>query len=156
MSMDYRKVSVTDLLPHAGDMVLLDEIVDYNEDSVTANVIVTEDSIFYEDELKGVHASVGLEWMAQAIAAVAGIHALQNKQPIRVGFLLGTRCYKPREIIFPTGHAYIIAVNKLYHEENGLSVFECSIHENGNLIVEANLNVFAPENVDEFMKQDNE
>ena len=152
MNTDYRKVPVERLLPHAGDMVLLDHVLDYGEDFAISQVKVIPTSRFYESKLHGIHASIGLEWMAQTIAVVAGIHALQNEQPVQVGFLLGTRRYAPSKQIFENQSEYVVRAKQLYHEDNGLGAFECSISEGEQLIAESKLNVFAPDNADQFLK----
>ena len=58
MSTDYRTIPVEDLLPHAGDMVLLDRILDYGEDFAVSRVKVTPLSRFYESDIGGIHSSI--------------------------------------------------------------------------------------------------
>lgn len=152
MTIDYRKMPIADLLPHAGNMVLVDEVIDYQPDSATARVRVSADSLFYDPHIKGIHSAIGLEWMAQTIALVAGIYALQHGQPVQVGFLLGTRNYDPLQKVFGLGEEYVIHVKQLFREDNGLGAFECTIQQDDHLIAESKLNVFAPKNVDEFLK----
>lgn len=151
MSTDYRTIPIEDLLPHAGDMVLLDHLLEYGEDYAVSSIKVTPQSRFYEHDIDGIHSSIGLEWMAQTIAAVAGIAALSNNKPVKVGFLLGTRRYKPVKPVFGNQNEYIVRVKQLYHEDNGLGAFECVISEGDTLVAEAKLNVFAPENVEDFL-----
>ena len=152
MNTDYRQIPVEQLLPHAGDMVLLDRILDYGEDFAVSQVKVSPDSRFYESTLNGIHSSIGLEWMAQTIAAVAGIHALQDGKPVQVGFLLGSRRYAPSKPVFENQSEYVVRAKQLYHEDNGLGAFECTISEGDQLIAESKLNVFAPDNADQFLK----
>jgi predicted hotdog family 3-hydroxylacyl-ACP dehydratase len=156
METDYRKIDVEQLLPHSGDMVLIDEILDYGDDYGVSRVKVDAGSKFYETEIKGIHAAIGLEWMAQTIAAIAGIEALKNDRPVQVGFLLGTRKYQPAKNIFNLDEEYVIRVKKLYREENGLGAFQCTIHQDEQLIADAKLNVFAPDNVEKFLKGETE
>ena len=152
METDYRKIDVEQLLPHSGDMVLIDEMLDYGDDFGVSRVKVDAASKFYEGDINGIHAAIGLEWMAQTIAAIAGIEALKNGRPVQVGFLLGTRKYEPTKNVFKLDEEFIIHVKKLYREENGLGAFQCTIHEDDQLIADAKLNVFAPDNVEKFLK----
>ena len=152
MKTDYRTVPVEEVLPHSGDMVLLDEVLDYGDDFAVSSVTVTPQSRFFEPALGGIHASIGIEWMAQTIAAMAGIHSLQNNRPVQVGFLLGTRRYQPDKTVFETGSQYRVSVRQLYHEDNGLGAFNCMFDQYGNTIVEAMLNVFAPDDAETFLK----
>lgn len=152
MDTDYTKIEVEDLLPHSGDMVLIDKILEYGDGCGVAQVKVRSSSIFYEQDIEGIHSSIGLEWMAQTIAAIAGISALQNKKKVQIGFLLGSRKYEPTTSVFKLDREYIIRINQLFHEDNGLGAFECSIHHGNELIAESKLNVFAPDNVEIFLK----
>ena len=152
METDYRKIGVEDLLPHSGDMVLIDEMLDYGDDYGVSRVKVDSSSKFYEKEINGIHAAIGLEWMAQTIAAIAGIKALKDNRPVQVGFLLGSRKYDPAKRVFKLGEEYVIHVKQLYLEENGLGAFQCTIHQGEKLIADAKLNVFAPDDVEEFLK----
>ena len=152
MDTDYLKIDVEELLPHSGDMVLIDQMLDYGDDYAVSQVKVDISSRFFEEDIKGIHAAIGLEWMAQTIAAIAGIEALKNNRPVQVGFLLGSRKYEPSKGVFRQGEEFVIRVEQLYREENGLGAFQCTIHEGDALIADAKLNVFAPENVEQFLK----
>ena len=152
MSTDYTKIDVEQLLPHSGDMVLIDKLIEYGSDYGVSTVRVASTSKFFEENINGIHAAIGLEWMAQTIAAIAGVKALQNNRPVQVGFLLGTRMYEPAKNVFAIDEEYVIHVKQLFREENGLGAFQCSIHEGDNLIAESKLNVFAPDNVEKFLK----
>jgi predicted hotdog family 3-hydroxylacyl-ACP dehydratase len=152
MNTDYLKIDVEKLLPHSGDMVLIDEMVDYGKDYGISRVKVKTGDKFFEESINGIHSAIGLEWMAQTIAAIAGIESLSNNRPVQVGFLLGSRKYEPSKPVFKLGEEYIIHVKQLYREENGLGAFQCTIHEGNELIADAKLNVFAPDNVEQFLK----
>jgi len=152
MSTDYLAIDVEELLPHSGDMVLIDKMLEFGEDYGVSQVTVSADSKFYEPDINGIHCAIGMEWMAQTIAALAGIKAMQENRPIQVGFLLGSRKYEPAKNIFKVDEAYTIRVKQLYREDNGLGAFECSIHEGDELIADSKLNVFAPDNVEQFLK----
>ena len=40
------KYQVAEVIPHSGGMILIDEIVDYNDDSLVASVTITNSSLF--------------------------------------------------------------------------------------------------------------
>src|SRR5437870_2301414 len=85
-------VAIEDLVPHSGSMLLLDAVLDATAESLRAQVTIRPDSMFCGAE--GVGAWVGIEYMAQAVAAHAGHLGLENKEPVRIGFLLGSRRYE--------------------------------------------------------------
>jgi len=152
MSTDYTKIDVETLLPHSGDMVLIDKMLEYGDDYGVSEVKVRSSSKFYDQDINGIHCAIGLEWMAQTIAAIAGITALQNNKPVQVGFLLGSRKYEPSINVFKLDDEFVIRAKQLYREDNGLGAFECSIHQGDKLIVESKLNVFAPDNAEKFLQ----
>jgi len=132
---------VADLIPHSGEMVLLDRVIDYDDNRLTAELVVRGDGLLGGDE-NSVPAWIGIEYMAQTIGAYAGVLAKQANEPIRLGFLLGTRRYSSNTGEFRVGARLTIAVERIFQDDN-LSVFDCRILGDG-VEVTANLNVYQP------------
>ncbi|MBU3070631.1 hotdog family protein [Aestuariicella sp. G3-2] len=147
---------IADLVPHSGTMSLLDDTLSSDENSLTATVGIRPDSLFATEQ--GVPAWVGIEYMAQAIAAFAGVQARLAGEDIRIGFLVGSRKYTCDAPYFPIGSTLTIHVARELQGENGLGVFICRITsetDSANMIVaEANLNVFQPDDAAEFLKNE--
>ncbi|MGZ4955286.1 MAG: ApeP family dehydratase [Methylobacter sp.] len=133
-------IEVADLIPHTGDMVLLDRIVDHDDQGLTAELVVRGDGLLGDDET--IPAWAGIEYMAQAVAAYAGVMARQANEPIRLGFLLGTRRYSSNVAAFKVGTMLTIRVEKIIQDDN-LGVFDCLISGDG-VEITANLNVYQP------------
>jgi predicted hotdog family 3-hydroxylacyl-ACP dehydratase len=133
-------IDVVDLIPHTGDMVLLERIVDYDDKGLTAELVVRGDGLFGDNQT--VPAWAGIEYMAQAVAAYVGVKAKQANEPIRLGFLLGTRRYNSNVAVFKVGAILTIRVEKII-QDDGLGVFDCRILGEG-VEVTANLNVYQP------------
>ena len=81
------------LLPHRAPMILLSRAVDYSDDFAQAEVLITEQSAFFDAALGGVPTWVGMEYMAQTIGVWAGHQQLSNNKPVQAGCLLGCRSY---------------------------------------------------------------
>jgi predicted hotdog family 3-hydroxylacyl-ACP dehydratase len=141
---------IRSLLPHAGPMVLLDRVVSVDEDSLLAEVCIRSDSLFCGAD--GVGAWVGIEYMAQAIGAWVGYTARLRGEPVKLGFLLGTRRYECRRPIFVLGSLLRVRVHRLFQSENGLGSFECSIDNEEGRVASATVTVFQPTNVDDFLQ----
>lgn len=137
------------LLPHDHPMILIDDIVACREHGLTATVTIHEQSPFVESG--GVPSWIGIEYMGQAIAAYAGLCARRDGVPVRIGFLVGSRRYAPGCSHFPLGATLQIAVDALTPNTSGLQVFECHISGAG-IDTRANLNVFMPDDVTEFLQ----
>lgn len=143
--------AVVDVIPHAKPMSLLDEIVSYDGAALVAGLTIRKDSIFFDGE--GVPAWVGIEYMGQAVAAFAGVGARVENKPIKIGFLVSSRRYKSDCSRFPLGAYLSVKAKPITDNETGLRVFDCSI-TGENIDVTTNLNVFIPDDVDDFLEGD--
>jgi predicted hotdog family 3-hydroxylacyl-ACP dehydratase len=121
-------------------MVLLDRIIDFDERSLSAELTVRNDGLLGDDN--NVPAYVGIEYMAQAVAAHVGIKAKQAGEPIKIGFLLGTRRYSSNVGNFAVGTLLTIQVKNIIQDDK-LGVFDCKIHGAG-IEITASLNVYQP------------
>ena len=145
------------LVPHAGPMVLLDSLVSVDADNLCAAVAITERTMFCRNGEVG--SWVGIEYMAQAIAAHAGWLALQEGAPIRIGFLLGSRRYECTVPAFAQGTILHVHVHMEIKNENGLGAYQCRIEDAshpGQVLAQGTITVFQPENIEEFMKGNGE
>lgn len=149
----HKEFTVDQVVPHAGDMSLLGSIDTYGDDWLQASASIDTDNLFLTDDQ--VPAWVGIEYMAQAIAAHAGVQSLLNGGEVKVGFLVGTRKYTTAISSFPLGSQLTITVKQVILGENGLGAFSCQIQgqdPQGNSIeASASLNVFQPDNIDEIL-----
>ncbi len=148
---DYKTLPIHELIPHSTPMVLIENILDFNQNALVAEINIIENCMFYDMKNCGVPTWVGIEYMAQAIAAFAGIQAKMINEPIKLGFLLGTRRYTIFQPVFLLGKKYEIHVNKLYMDDSGLASFNCYISIIHLIIVEARLNVFETNNAQQIV-----
>lgn len=134
-------------------MVLIEKALEIDEESFVTGLEIRESSPFCDG--RAVPAWVGIEYMAQSIAAYAGAEALARGEKVHVGFLLGTREYRPRLEEFSVGSALRVHVKKVIHDPGGLSVLECQIRIEGEAepVVSSNLTVFEVRDLDAFLKE---
>lgn len=135
--------SVESLLPHEAPMILIDKLIHVDTSTVHCQVFISEHSPFYDQQQEHVGAWVGIEYMAQTVAAWSGFQAFSNNQPPPIGFLLGTRCYKVDCDSFNKGQILDIYAEQMMESE-GMSAFSCQIKSNNQLLAEAQLNAFSP------------
>lgn len=143
------------VVPHTGAMVLLDNIDHWSEEYLQASVTVRADAPFVDE--RGMPAWVGVELMAQTIGALGGCRSREQQQPVKIGFLVGTRRYSSSHSYFPLGAKLEVTVKELIHGENGLCVFECNLQGTGehqHISAKANINVFQPEDPERFLEGD--
>ena len=144
-----KKYTVAELVPHSGAMSLLDEVIDYGDDWLHARVRITEKSLFLDE--RGVPALVGIEYLAQTVAAYAGLQERNHGGKPKLGFLLGARKYKCSTDYFSIGDTLDLQVELEMQADNGLNVFQCSLKSN-NSEASTRLNVFQPDDADEFLQ----
>lgn len=143
------KYSVSELVPHSGKMSLLTGITDYGDGWIQSQVIIGSSSMFADSE--GVPAWVGLEYLAQTVAAYAGLLERKQGGSPKVGFLLGTRKYECSQPVFALGEVLDLKVELEFQGDNGLASYFCQLKGLG---VEASawVNVFQPEDTDAYIK----
>lgn len=139
---------IRSLVPHSGPMVMLDRVIAADAESLCAEVRIRPDSLFCANG--GVGAWVGLEYMAQAIGAYAGYTARLRGEPVKVGFLLGTRRYECSRPIFDLNSVLRVHVRQLFRGENGLASFDCRIDGEDEQLATATLTVYQPADENHF------
>ncbi len=97
-----RSFSVGEVLPHAGRMLLLDEVLEFGPEHVACRLGIRRDTLFC-DAMRGVPAWVGIEYMAQTAGVYSGVNdRLAGREPA-VCLLLGARTYKSHVPYFEIG-----------------------------------------------------
>ena len=139
--------SVDELILHRDGMSLLDEVVDYGDTWLKSRATLTEDNLFLNKDM--VPSWVGIEYMAQSVAAWAGTRSKIRSEPVKVGFLVGTRKYEAETPSFPLGSVLTIIVSEIIMGANGLGVFDCELTceqpDGLSFVASARLNVFQPD-----------
>ena len=141
---------IRSLIPHSGAMVLLDRVIAADEESLCAEVRIRLDSLFCAAD--GVGAWVGLEYMAQTIAAFAGYTAYARGETVKPGFLLGARRYECTLPMFSPGSLLRVHVRRVLQSDNGLGSFQCRIEHEDQEVATATLTVFQPADAVDFIR----
>jgi predicted hotdog family 3-hydroxylacyl-ACP dehydratase len=139
------------LLPHRQPMILLTRMVEASTTTAVCEIDIGPDTQFCDGG--GVAAYVGIEYMAQAVAAFSGYQRHCKGQPIEVGFLLGAPKFKSHCWQFRLGQILRVEVVHIWGESQ-LARFECAIKDarTGELLQQAELSVFKPENLDTILQ----
>ena len=142
--------SIEELLPHRGAMCLLDRVIDAGDEHFVAEVTVRPGGLFNDDH--GVGAWVGIEYMAQAVAAWSGWRARECGGLPKIGLLLGTRNYTSAVSRFTSGMCLTVAIRREFLADNGMGQFNCTISNGDRELVKVALNVFEPDDPTEFLR----
>jgi predicted hotdog family 3-hydroxylacyl-ACP dehydratase len=141
----------TALLPHSGNIVLLDEILSCDDDTLAARATVRPSLFSLADG--SLPPWIGLEILAQAVAAWSGWQALAAGKPVRMGFLLGTRQYECHVDAFPPGAEFAVQVARTLQDDIGMGIFEGTILQGAREIARARLNVYQPDDLSRYTQE---
>ncbi|MGY3023237.1 putative hotdog family 3-hydroxylacyl-ACP dehydratase [Pseudomonas lurida] len=142
---------LAELLPHGGDMILIDQVLSFDEEHVHTRTTVKPRGLFNRPD-GSLPAWVGIELMAQSVAAYAGCHARQKGEAVELGFLLGTRKFECNVECFPAGAELNIHGLRSLEDDNGMGVFECHLTGTG-IQASARLNVFRPPQAANYLEE---
>lgn len=143
---------IAELIPHAGDMILIDQVLRFGDEDIETRLTVRSGGLFNQAD-GSLPAWVGIELMAQSVAAYAGCQARLLGEPVALGFLLGTRNFQCDVDRFPLGAELHIHATRSLQDDNGMGVFECRLRGPGIDVI-ARLNVFRPPQVASYLHEE--
>ncbi len=142
---------ISRLLPHRAPMILIDEACGMEGEFFKAKVRITRSSPFFSGE--GVPSWVGLEYMAQTVAAYSGAQGLSQGVAIKLGMLLGTREYHAEVPFFSEGLELEVLARIDIFQEDGVSSIACRIRNSeGRLLAQAQISVITVRDLQELVK----
>ncbi|TXC87396.1 hotdog family protein [Paraburkholderia azotifigens] len=139
------------ILPHRGTMLLLDGVSACGDETLTACASVHGDA-WYADDNGAMPAWIGIELMAQGVAAHVALLAMRAGGRARPGVLLGTRSYKAHASAFARDAQLTVNVQEVLRSDEGHSAYECTIDHDGARYAEAVIKVFQPGDFQTFIE----
>ena len=140
-----------EVLPHRAPMILLDAIEDDSTSSLTCTVDLRDASPFVENGR--VAAVVATEYMAQCVAAYAGLKAVREGKPVRIGYIIGARSIELQVDEFSVGSRLVVRADHVWGDDI-LGSFECSVQRDGSRVASALMTVYQGEIEDEPQGED--
>ncbi|GLO62004.1 3-hydroxydecanoyl-ACP dehydratase [Vibrio sp. MACH09] len=135
--------SIEKLVPHDNPMILVDRAITIEEKSIHCQVDIGEHNPFFDVEKETVPAYVGIEFMAQSVAAWSGYHALLENNSPPIGFLLGSRRYTAMCDKFTKNQTLDIYAEQVLADDN-MAVFMARLEDRGEVLASCQLNVYVP------------
>ena len=132
-------------------MLLVERVVAWDAQHAVVAATPKPDA-WYSDE-GAMPSWIGIELMAQAIAAHVGLVARSHARPPKAGVLLGTRQYRATQPRFPPGAELIVNARMTYRDETGLGAYDSTITLNDIVVATANVTVYEPPDFTAFLKQ---
>lgn len=161
--MDYK--SIESYLPHSGEMVLIDEIIEVGADFIITKTIIKNHAIFCESisdksqdlvDLSNLPISSQslafptyktIELMAQSLGVFRALN--EKGSGSKLGFLLGARRFEIlHPFIFREARTKVVVSMQ---DSSGMGVYDCEIFEGENVVARASISALNPSN--EFLSQ---
>jgi len=133
---------IEELVPHAGAMVLLEELLEWSAGHARCRLRIREGAPFVRE--RAVESVVTIEYMAQAVAAWSGARSRAAGGSPRIGYLLGSRRYEAHVSKFETGAELRVHAQCELMGDNGLGMFDCRITQGERVLAAGRLSVFEP------------
>ena len=129
---------IAELLPHRDRAVLLDAVLEDTADTIRVRTRIGADHPYLVPD-RGVPVWVGIELMAQAIAAHAGLSARRDHRPPKKGMLLGSRRFEAKTPYFKLGDELEVRAAREFGDDGGIAACACAILCGGETLVTATL-----------------
>jgi predicted hotdog family 3-hydroxylacyl-ACP dehydratase len=139
------------LIPHRGTMLLLDRVIEFTDDLAVAEYAPRE-AAWYADDTGNMPAWIGIELMAQTIAAHVALLKRRVGMLPKMGALLGTRSYRCSTPCFTAGRTLRIRAVMVLRDSSGLGAYECAIDLDGEVLATAVLKVYEPDDFGLFVQ----
>ena len=137
---------IEELLPHRYGMLLVDRVVAW--DAASATVSASPSAEGWYAEAGGMPSRIGIELMAQAIAAHVSIVAWSKGEPPKKGVLLGARAYRATRPHFAVSSELIVKATRAFSDDSGMGAYDCTIEK----AAKARILVFEPPDFEAFIK----
>ncbi|MCP4446861.1 MAG: 3-hydroxylacyl-ACP dehydratase [Myxococcales bacterium] len=132
--------AIASVIPHKPPMVLLDAIVDLGEMRIVTSVRIGPDSMFLRDGK--VRSIVAIEYMAQTVAAYAGMQRHSLGAPPKVGYIIGVPLMQLKTDSFQLGDTLQVHAEHLWGEGE-LGRIACRITRSEIEVASATLSVYS-------------
>ncbi len=122
---------VLELIPHREPMLLVNHLISVSEKCSQARVLIDEQTPFFVPG-EGVPAWIGLEYMGQTAALIAGYQQREGLSKPHLGFLMGSRKYHSSLAHFPSGENLVVSCEEAALVGESLATFNCTIRSESN------------------------
>ncbi|MFC3115785.1 ApeP family dehydratase [Cellvibrio fontiphilus] len=117
---------IYELIPHREPMLLIHRVTELGNNVSCTEIDITKDSSFFIQG-KGVPSWIGVEYMGQTAALIAGYQLEQGTVAPHLGLLLGTRKYEAFVPYFQEGDQLQVRCTEIAVVGDSLANFQCDI-----------------------------
>lgn len=135
---------IATLVPHAAPMLLLERLCEATSTTARCEVRVGSILAQFLDVDGSLPGWVGIELMAQTVAAWSGYQGHLRQERPQIGLLLGARNYQCQRARLPASSLLSIECEQLL-QDGALASFQCHLRCDGERVAEARLSTIQPD-----------
>ncbi len=141
LTADLSGITLEDILPHRGNMLLVDDVLQVNEESALISSLINRNYPLADEE--GVDPLIMVELAAQAAGVCSGLIRIQAQgiESNKMGWLVGVKRAQFFIDSVPFGSTVLTRSENRHQYENLHEVF-CALHMDEKLIGEVTLQLF--------------
>jgi predicted hotdog family 3-hydroxylacyl-ACP dehydratase len=144
-------IAIEEVLPQRGSMRLLESVESWRPEGIVARTRC-EPGAWYADATGAMPAWIGIELMAQAIAAHVNLVSRAPGGAARRGVLLGTRSYTADSRRLCAGARLTVYADLVFRDQSGLGAYDCHIRDADGDLAKATVKVFEPDDFEQFVR----
>lgn len=129
-------------LPHSGEMILLDEILKFSENSIETSLKIRADNAFLNEDNE-FELFNGIELMAQSVGVLRGLN--DEKESQKLGFLISARGFQIHKNSVKIGTNLRTICKMSMQDESGFAIYECEIYEAKKCVASATISLLNPD-----------
>ena len=121
---------ILQLIPHRPPMLLINKLLHVDNNSASAEVMIDAQTPFLDstpNQIAGVPAWLGIEYMGQTAALIAGFQEQSGMCEPHLGFLMGARKFQTKEPRFKLGTSLVVSCQEAALVGESLAMFTCTI-----------------------------
>jgi predicted hotdog family 3-hydroxylacyl-ACP dehydratase len=130
---------ITELLPHRPPMLWVDEVLWHQGHEIRCALRIRADHVFVVAGV--VEPVVSVEWMAQAVGALVGLHDRSESVRPRPGYLIAIPEAEFAVAEFRVGDLLTLCARRAWGDET-LASFQGHVERDGALVARAQLSVY--------------
>lgn len=150
-----RRYQPHEVLPHLAPMLLLDEIIDWDDEWILTRVNRSNTDLFDIDDAPA-SGMASLEYLCQSAAAHAGIRQLEQGKPVTIGFIIGARLFSVDQAAWLQQQEFEIRVDQTFRDSGGIGLYASRMYvanQPGKTVAEATIKAAMPDDPLDVIKQ---
>jgi predicted hotdog family 3-hydroxylacyl-ACP dehydratase len=136
--------SLDEIMAQKPPMRLLSRVIEYDLEKrwLMAEVDISTESIFFDNEIEGIWSCIGLEYMAQAASCLSGIISLEARKRPGVGLIVKSKSFECFIKCFLINRTYSILIKEVFSMQDFSSFYGKILDKEQRLAAMGDLKIY--------------